>query len=288
MNQELKEQLKKIGDEDFYFDRKPHTAEELGEKPVYCPICGKEKMWGLSKFFGQERHVIFVCKCEEEQDRREREEMKQREKDRQRNAEMSVFREMSYLPARAENQTFENWTHIPEAEECFEHCRTYAEDFTRTQSTGLCLYGDVGCGKTYLTTAIYHILVFKGFKIVFQNVPELLTTIRNTYGKDYGYSEQDILDCLIKADILILDDLGSQKPTEWSTEMLYKIVNGRYEENKPIIVTANANGMKGLKEYVDKRIYDRLIHMCIPVGNPASSFRRLEAIEREKERRKRD
>lgn len=267
------------------YENSLHFAEEIGEKPAYCPICGKEKMWGVLKLFGITRHVLIICKCEEEAEKAEREEMRRRDRERIRNSEMSLFKAMSYLPARAKNETFENWKHVPEAEESFEICKKYADEFTKTKTTGLCLYGDVGCGKTYLTTAIYHELVGKGMHIVVQNVPALLTKIRNTYGND-GYSEQDILDALINADLIILDDLGSQKQTDWSIEKLYTIINGRYAEEKPVIITANADGMKGLKDVVGKRVYDRLVQMCIPVHNPASSYRRHEAIERERERRK--
>ena len=101
------------------------------------------------------------------------------------------------------------------------------------------------------------------------DVPATMTTIPKLVSamtKDFGAERGNVLYMVANAPLLILDDVGTERNTEYSNEQVYEIINTRYKAKKPLIITTNLT-MKAMKETEDvtkKRIYDRLIEMCTP------------------------
>ena len=137
---------------------------------------------------------------------------------------------------------------------------------------GLYLYGNAGCGKTLLAAIIAQELLKRGKSVIFGDVPSLLDALKGTFDKDSESRLEDLMATLSGADWLVLDDLGTETPTEWAVERLYTIINARYNAGLPIIVTSNfdtekvayrLNRPKNAPEGVSgNRIVSRLRQMC--------------------------
>jgi DNA replication protein DnaC len=138
---------------------------------------------------------------------------------------------------------------------------------------GLCLIGPPGIGKTHLSVAILrYVILRKGARGLFYDVRDLLRIIRSTYNPLVRTAEMDILRPVMEADLLVLDDIGSEKTSEWVEETMNLIVNTRYNERRHTIFTSNyedtpddaaAEGPEfTLKERIGFRIHSRLHEMC--------------------------
>ncbi len=117
----------------------------------------------------------------------------------------------------------------------------------------LLLLGRFGCGKTHLAAAIANKVVAMGFPTLFLTVPDLLDTLRFTFS-DQDTSFEERFNQIRQAPLLILDDFGTQNATEWAREKLYQILNYRYINQLPLVVTTNLP-----LEQIDGRMRSRLM-----------------------------
>ena len=152
----------------------------------------------------------------------------------------------------------------------------YADSFERmrdNEKNGLLLYGDCGCGKTHLACSIVNSLVERGIECKFTTFEEMLLRLRDSYnGGDE--SELAIRNEYRKAPLLVLDDLAKERATDFSTSVLFDLVNYRYERMLPIVITAN-HSVEGLKQRLCPQSGDRtkalatasrLIEICYPLN----------------------
>lgn len=128
---------------------------------------------------------------------------------------------------------------------------------------GAYFFGEPGTGKTFLASLIAQEFVRDFRRVIFRDMPSLLTDIRETF--DTQASTADFLDSICDCDLLVLDDLGAEKVTDWSVEQLYSIVNRRYNAGKILVATANFD-LDGLADrlggdIIAKRITSRLREM---------------------------
>jgi hypothetical protein len=130
--------------------------------------------------------------------------------------------------------------------------------------SGLLLKGSAGCGKTHIAVAVLKAIVAKGYRGLYYNITDLLVHIRETYSADSSIGEADFLDEIQAPDLLVIDDLGAQKNTEWVNDRLYLIVNRRYEACRPLLVTTNLMTIEEMEQSLGKRITSRLCEMCSP------------------------
>lgn len=132
------------------------------------------------------------------------------------------------------------------------YARSCAQKFAEDPSGWLFFTGRYGTGKTHLAAAIANRAVEKDIRIIFQPVPDLLDQLRMTYGNT-SETYEERFNNIRTVPLLILDDLGAQSSTQWAEEKLYQIINYRYVNKLPTVVTSNVN----LRD-VDGRIASRL------------------------------
>jgi DNA replication protein DnaC len=115
----------------------------------------------------------------------------------------------------------------------------FARDYPLTLDAGLLLIGPCGVGKTHLGVAVLKQLVRRGHEALFYDYRELLKEIQNSYNPENPISESRLLEPVLNAEVLLLDDLGSSKPSNWALEMIGHILTTRYNEKRVTLLTSN-------------------------------------------------
>ena len=252
------------------------TAAELGMTPVHCPICGKEKTWRKAVILGAVIRVPIMCQCEVDLE----EEVKKQEEAKAKQDRINRILALSNLGERFRDASFDSFTPTEGTEACWAYTKEYAENFNKKTESGICIYGRAGNGKSHLAAAMVNRVIQRGFTAVFIEVPDLFSRIKATYGAEGSGSEDKIMTALGKCDLLVLDDAGAEKPTEWVQEKFFQIINTRYKNRLPVVITTNTKDMAGLEDIIGFRAYDRVLEMCLPLKNNGESYRRSIAVQR--------
>ena len=142
-----------------------------------------------------------------------------------------------------------------------------------SDNMGLVLWGDVGTGKTFFAACIANALVEQNVSVKMTNFSTILNDL---------FAESDknkYLNLLNDHSLLIIDDLGIERGTEYALEQVYNVIDTRYKSGKPLIVTTNLtlDELKAPTDIPHKRIYDRVLGMCVPVMFNGVNFRKEEA-----------
>lgn len=159
-----------------------------------------------------------------------------------------------------------------------------------TGGNGLLLTGSIGVGKTHLAVGILQALIAeRGARGVFFDYRDLLKQVQNSYNRGVETTEMDILKPVFEAEVLVLDELGANKPTEWVWDTVAHILNTRYNDRRTTIITTNyANLPPGgvemsgaraavreetLGDRIGERMRSRLQEMCVVVEMTGGDFR---------------
>jgi DNA replication protein DnaC len=133
---------------------------------------------------------------------------------------------------------------------------------------GLLFYGDAGVGKTHLAVALMReTIIRKGARAVFYEVRELLKLVRDTYRGSTEISELEVLKPVLEAELLVLDDLGLEKKSEWVDETIGLVINTRYSERRLTVITTNLQDVESTEPgsfifQLGLRTRSRLKEMC--------------------------
>lgn len=219
--------------------------------------------------------ILPTCECVVEREEAEIREAQNFAKKR----EIEKLFSISSLGERFSKSTFESFLDRNGSETAYKVAVKYVKTFKEWKGESLLLWGEPGNGKTHLAAAIVNELSKKGYIVVFQSVPELLQRIRSTFNSENKENETQIMRALLECDLLILDDIGAEKTTEWVEEKLFNIIDGRYRKELPTLYTSNLEP-KELKHQVGKRSYDRMVETSLTVKNEAASYRREIAKQR--------
>jgi DNA replication protein DnaC len=160
------------------------------------------------------------------------------------------------------------------------HVRAFTESLEENLSSGrgMWLMGNTGTGKTTLGMLVAKTALAAGMTVAVYFTPKLLTQIRQTY---QATDSEDAYDAFFKrltsVDLLYIDDLGSERHTDWVVEQLYALVNERYENQRSMLVTSNASndegdvekGRRELEGQIGSRTVSRLVEIC---GDPLPLF----------------
>jgi DNA replication protein DnaC len=158
-----------------------------------------------------------------------------------------------------------------------------------TDGKGLLLTGSIGVGKTHLAVAILQALVTeRGATGLFYDYRDLLKQVQNSYNSQVRETELEVLAPVFEAEVLVLDELGASKPTDWVWDTVAHILNTRYNDRRTTIITTNyANagplgtetGARGtgreetLGDRIGERMRSRLQEMCVVVEMQGEDFR---------------
>ena len=132
---------------------------------------------------------------------------------------------------------FVKWNHSLEQAKLV--CEGFARDYPAGSDTGLLLMGPCGAGKTHLAVAALRQIVLRGHAGLFYDYRELLKEIQGSYNPESQTTELGVLEPVLTADVLLLDDLGASKPSPWALETVGHILNSRYNERRITLLTTN-------------------------------------------------
>lgn len=215
------------------------------------------------------------CRCRAER-RYQEEQMLQQDKDMR---AMEALKRQSLMDERLRDVSFDSFRKTNDNAYNLKLCLRYANHFDEmlAKNQGLLFYGGVGTGKTFAAACIANHLLN-------QRIPVIMTSFVKLLESMQGFSEDDsaLIARLNRAKLLIIDDLGAERSTDYALEKVYDIVDSRYRAKLPIILTTNLS-MTELKESTDiryTRIYDRIFEMCYPMQFKGQSWRKVEAARR--------
>ena len=212
-----------------------------------CKFCGKDlKPIGLDYLYANMPLSSIEyerCDCKQAMDYWNEIDLKEEKQKKRKQFEQMIrqFYIQNYISKQIQDYQFDNFiiteTNKKEVE--------IAKDFTKkcinkNQKNGLIITGKSGVGKTHLATAILNQLTEKDMLVLMGRLILLLDVIRETF-KDFSSKEKDIIELYSKVDVLIIDDLGTERISSWALEKLYTIIENRNENKLPIIVTTRFN-----------------------------------------------
>lgn len=240
-------------------------SEYIGENGfLHCSVCHKQtEIVACVPALNINRRVRCICDCKKKEHQAYEDRMKQEEYERKRSV---CFAESNMWKWTFENDDRKN----PRISDAMQN---YVKNFTafRKEGKGLLLYGTVGTGKTYLAACIANSLIDKGYSVYMTNFIKILNIL-----DDKKTDKQKYLHSLNMYDLLIIDDLGVERSTEFVVEKVFSIIDARYRSGKPFVITTNltAEELKKPQEVAYSRIYDRVLERCHPVKVEGISRRR--------------
>ena len=229
---------------------------------LHCLIC-HEKVQTEVEFKGIKKRVRCICSCRKKEIEASNERDRLDHIERQRNICFSEREMKKWCFSNDDRRNAE----ISDA--MMKYVANF-EDFKK-QGTGLLLYGDVGTGKTFYGACIANELIDRGYTVLMTNFAKLTNTLQ---GMMEG--KQNYIDSLNKYNLLIIDDLGIERKTEFVQELVYNITDSRYRTGLPFIITTNLSLMEisNPSDIAYARIYDRILERCFPVKVAGMSRRK--------------
>ena len=162
----------------------------------------------------------------------------------------------------------------------------YVKQFPKMkdQAIGLLLWGDVGTGKSFFAGCIANALLDKGIPVMMTNFAKIINELTGMYASD----RNNFIDSLNSYSLLIIDDLGIERNTDYALEQVFNVIDSRCRSRLPLIVTTNLtiHELKNPDDLAHSRIYDRVLEYCIPLKINNLDIRKLKAEEKMKEARK--
>lgn len=251
--------------------------EELIEK--VCNECGGKQQYKILQLGKSKIELIQKrCKCLEEKENAFREKQridKERKKQEERREHIEQLKRKCMLDMKFKNSTFSNWNKSESSRKVIEVCKNYYTNFNQnySENIGMILNGGVGIGKTYAVSSIANELINDEISVICVSINSLLRRFKDNYSN--GISENVVLKEISEVKLLIIDDLGTEQSSEWFNTIFYEIIDNRYRQDKPLIITTNLTIDQIEKKY-HARITSRIFEMCVPINCGCGDIREIE------------
>lgn len=247
----------------------PEEGDFMRDGLLHCGKCGKPKQCHVAldgKAHG-EQIVGCCCDCRNQEYLRRKEEREREEK----RLRIEALRSDGIRDRGLSNCRFDTAEMTAELIKC----RRYAEHWKemQEQNSGLLLWGNTGNGKTYAAACIANYLIDRGTPAMVTSFPRILNA---------GWDKQEIIEQMHYYPMVVIDDLDVERSTEYAMETVYMVIDERYKAKKPLIVTTNLTLEELCKpKSMDyRRIYERILELCVPVAFKGESFRQKAANEK--------
>ncbi len=214
---------------------------------------------------GFHKHPV-MCQCAAE--KRDREEAERREYERM--SYMTMLRSEAFRDIPAAGWRFDHAVVTPQLAKAKEYAANW--DSFKQDGIGLLLFGDVGTGKSYAAGCIANALIDRLESVLFVGMSDVVNRMQGNFGTDRDH----YMKSLMRPDLLILDDLGAERNTSFGKERVFDVVDKRLLTGKPMIVTTNIplSVMKQAADLDDRRIFDRILEVCVPIRFDGENFRK--------------
>lgn len=236
---------------------KQHDGDYIKDDLLICGNCNTPKEC-LVEVMGDIKKFGCMCKCQSEKYREEQAKQREREE----------FERVNRLRTQGiQDRNFREWTfenddgsNPKQMDKAMRYCLKWDEMYR--DNIGLLLWGNVGTGKTFFAACIANYLIEHG-------VPVLMTNFIRLTNALTGFDEDKnaYIRSLNNYKLLIIDDLGAERQSDYMLEQVYNIIDNRYKNNQPLIITTNLtlNELKNPSDIKYSRIYSRILEMCVPI-----------------------
>ena len=247
--------------------------EYLGEDGlIYCSKCHTARQKRIA-FAGKMIEPRCICACQtaayeqQEQERKHREFLDRVEKNRSVGLTDPVLRKHTF-----ENNLGYNPKQMGMAKQFVRHWDDFKKD-----SMGLLLWGAVGTGKSFIAGCIANALLDQGVPVMMTNFARLLNKLTDMYAGD----RNAYIDSFNSFPLLIIDDLGVERNSEFAREQVFSVIDSRYRSQLPLIVTTNLTPeqMRNPEDLARARIYDRVLERCTPIRVDGQNIRKQNKVD---------
>lgn len=262
----------KIQGTDFTYNKETHYEKD---GHIYCKTCN-ERIDGKPIPMLDKKLMIIrnACKCDRDRAEQEKLREKQIEQDR--------LRKNCFISKNQIAYTFENADEDTD-KEIIKKTKNYVKHFEemRKNNVGLLLYGNVGSGKTYIACSIANAIITEySYNVKMRNFAQILNDLQKG---GFTLDRNEYIEQITNPALLILDDFGIERNTEYALEQIYNVINARYLKARPTIITTNLNFKDIEQEQEDimlGRIYSRIIEMCLPLRVIGLDRRKIQSKEK--------
>lgn len=269
-----------MGSSNVFMSIAERAAQQYAEQPgdyrdagglLMCGKCHTHKQV-RQPFLGKVKVLACACKCVIEHNRSEADAKRKRD----RMQYLDSMRRTGFPDAEMRKWTFSN--DDGGNPNLMSIARKYVDNFDemRANGTGLLLYGNVGCGKSFAAACIANALIDTGTPCMMTNFTRIINRLQESFA-----GRQKYIDNLSRFDLLVIDDMAAERNTEYVWEQVMTIIDARYRSGLPIIVTTNLT-IGELADPADirrQRVYSRLKEMCVPI-EVTGADRRTRKMER--------
>lgn len=231
------------------------SGDYMQDGLLYCGKCNTARQIRLN-LMGMETVKTCLCKCRSEAYEKECADLReQQERDKLHRLKTTALRDKTYL----------GWTFDMDdgREPKMQIIRRYVDQWEKisAENIGLLLWGDVGTGKSFAAACVVNELTAMG-------VACLMTSVGSVEKQLFSCEDKnEFIRDLMKYKLLVLDDLGTERKTEYMQQVVFDIIDARYRSGKPLIVTTNLrpSELKNQSDIASARIYDRVLEMTTSV-----------------------
>ena len=257
-----------------WIDRNAGTTELAADEYIdpadgliHCKACKGQRQTVVPNF-GKPGYFMprCVCPCQAEAERKRKEAAAQRERmERIKRRKAQGLQDRYLYDYTFANDNGEN----PLMAKAHAYVEHWEEAFRN--NTGLLLFGDVGTGKSFFAGCIANALLDRDVPVLMTNFPSILNRLTGMFSEDRA----EFIASLELYDLLIIDDLGVERSTEYAMEQMFHVIDSRYRSRKPMIITTNLRleEIKNPPDLAHARIYDRILERCAPILFAGKNFR---------------